>query len=73
MLNALRQNRYKEVIWTNYIGNGCFNEAGRDGCRGAIVQTGLVLFMSISNPEINYYSGKSAREWMVITKHDRHL
>ena len=33
MLNALRPNRYKEVVClTNYIGKGCCIGARRDGC-----------------------------------------
>ena len=41
-LNALRENRYKEVILTNYIGNGCFSGARRDSYDGLITQTGIV-------------------------------
>ena len=42
-LNAVRQNQHKEVILTNYIGNGCFSEARRDGDDGLITPTGIVL------------------------------
>lgn len=41
-LNALRQNRYEEVILTNENGSRCFIEARRDGCFD-FPQTGLVL------------------------------
>ena len=42
-LKALQQNWYKEVIMTNYIGNGCFSEARRDSYDGLITQTGIFL------------------------------
>ena len=43
MLNAHRQNGYKEVILTTDIGNGCLREGRRVGFGGLFTQTAVAL------------------------------